>query len=525
MLMLNGSSGVCPTRQLLERVYQYLGDGAFLALPALTWLEASDTMLVSVCVAGVVLSLMVIAGVLTGPCLALLAILYLTIVNGGGVFTEFQSDGLLVEATVIALFLVSWRPLERPWKGAPPLSTPPAISLWLMRFLLFRLMFAAGLVKLMSGDPTWQDLSAMAYHYETQPIPSPAAWLFYHLPLPVHKLESAATFVIELLAPLLMLFGSRCRLIAGISFILLHAMIIVTGNYSFLNYLTAFLSICLIEDRYLGKILPGWLVSCLIPGEMQEDGQTSPSDKQHGPIRLTTTALAAVLFLLGAFRFLAGLGVYLPAPIITGLRAAAPYHIANSYGMFAVMTTQRPEIVFEGSDDLTHWQEYSFKFKVDRLDKAPPLMAPHMPRLEWRLWFEAMDVSRTEPWVLNLCHLMLRGDKEVMRMFVPGPFVDSKPPRYLRAFVYDYHFTDFKGLEKGQWWWRENKRLFIPPVELDGEFIKPVSGSEEAREIRRRSYPLCRSVRSCGTRDTAPGAGALSISRRWFALSRYRCPS
>ncbi|MGD9683504.1 MAG: lipase maturation factor family protein [Candidatus Obscuribacterales bacterium] len=469
MLMLNGSSGVCPTRQLLERVHQYLGAEAFLALPALTWLNASDTMLVSICVAGVVLSLMVIAGVLTGPCLTLLAILYLSIVNGGGVFTGFQSDGLLVEATVIALFLVSWRPLERPWKGAPPLSSPPAFSLWLMRFLLFRLMFAAGLVKIMSGDPSWQDLTAMAYHYETQPIPSPAAWFFYHLPLPVHKLESAATFVVELLAPPLMFFGRRCRLVAGISFMLLHAMIIVTGNYSFLNYLTAFLSLCLIEDRYLRKILPGRFVSSLIPEE------SSPEEKKREPFRLAVSALAGLLFLAGASRFLAGLGVYLPVSIMTGLRAIAPFHIANSYGMFAVMTTQRPEIVFEGSDDLVHWQEYSFRFKVDALDKAPPVMAPHMPRLEWRLWFEAMDVGRTEPWVLNLCRLMLRGDQEVMRMFVPCPYVNGKPPRYLRAFVYNYHFTDFDKLEKGQWWWRDDKRLFIPPVELDGDFIKPVS--------------------------------------------------
>ncbi|MCA9804572.1 MAG: lipase maturation factor family protein, partial [Cyanobacteria bacterium HKST-UBA02] len=432
------------------------------------------------------LSLMVIAGVFTGPCLFILATLYLTIVNGGGVFTGFQSDGLLVEATVIALFLVSWRPLERPWKGAPPLSSPPAISLWLMRFLLFRLMFAAGLVKIMSGDPTWQDLTAMAYHYETQPIPSPAAWFFYHLPLPVHKIESAATFVIELLAPLLMFFGRRCRLAAGISFMLLHAMIIVTGNYSFLNYLTAFMSICLIEDRYLKGILPGWLIARLMPDkaeklreevpvEQQETEESAPSEKRHGRSQIVTAALAAVLFLIGTSRFLAGLGVYLPVPVMTGLRAIAPFHIANSYGMFAVMTRQRPEIVFEGSDDLVRWQEYSFKFKVDGLDKAPPVMAPHMPRLEWRLWFEAMDVSRTEPWVLNLCRLMLRGDAEVMRMFVPGPYVNGKPPRYLRAFVYNYHFTDFEKLKKGQWWWRDDKRLFIPPVELDGDFIKPVS--------------------------------------------------
>lgn len=474
ILGLNGSHGIEPTTLLLERVREYCGGTAMFALPTLAWFNSSDPFIIGMAIAGVVLSVFVIAGVLAAPCLVVLAILWLSLINGGCEFTAFQSDGLLVETTVLSLFFVRWCVFDTPWKSAKPTSIEPSfLSILLLRFLLFRLMFSGGLVKLLSGDPTWQDLTAMSYHYETQPIPTPLAWFAYHMPLLVHKVSVIQVFLTELVVPLTYFFGKRTRLIAAIYSALLHFLIILTGNYTFLSYLCIVLCIPLVDDSYWLKAMPekrrAKVVSEFVKEPLSAESlieSAKESSRGRLLVRRLANVFACVFLFFGACRFSAGLvnGFFVPSIVREALIYTAPFHLFNSYGMFAVMTTTRPEIVFEGSDDGKNWKVYEFHYKVGDLKKPPPIVAPHMARLDWRLWFAAMDRVSESPWVFGIVKLLLTGDPQIKPFFRDYPFPDH-PPKYIRAFVYDYHFSDWSQLfTSGQWWTRDNKRTYLSPL-------------------------------------------------------------
>lgn len=481
ILGLNGSHGIEPTTLLLERVREYCGNTAMFVLPTLAWFNSSDSFILGMAIAGVVLSIFVIAGVLSAPSLVMLAILWLSLINGGGEFTAFQSDGLLVETTVLSLFFVRWCVFDTPWKFAKPTSIEPSLlSILLLRFLIFRLMFSGGLVKLLSGDPTWQDLTAMSYHYETQPIPTPLAWFAYHLPLVAHKFSVIMVFLTELVVPLTYFVGRRSRLIAAIYTALLHLMIILTGNYTFLNYLSIVLCIPLVDDSYLLKLVPEkWrskVASDFVKEPLSSESlieSAKASSRGRLLARHLANVFAAVFLFFGACRFSAGLlhGFFVPPIVREALTFTAPFHLFNSYGMFAVMTTTRPEIVFEGSDDGKIWKVYEFHYKVGDLKKPPPIVAPHMARLDWRLWFAAMDRASESPWVFGIVKLLLTGDPQIKPFFRDYPFTEH-PPKYIRVFVYDYHFSDWNHLfTSGEWWYRDNKRTYLPPLMMrrDGQ--------------------------------------------------------
>jgi len=468
---LNGEHGILPCSQLLSANVD-LGFARFFFLPTLSWLNCSDAFLQGMTVAGVVASLLVVAGILTGPALTICLVLWLSIVAQGGEFTQFQSDGMLVEATLLTLFIVPWNVFEPPWpvrerwrrQGAPL-----PFGMLLLRFMVFRLMLAAGLVKLLSGDSTWADFSALQYHFFTQPIPTPLAWYANQLPPFVLKSFVAGMFVIELILPFLVWGPRLARLIAATGFILLHLGISLTGNYTFLNYLSITLSIPVLDDVIVKKLLPAKLVSAI------EAATTEPP--QGLPKRFIQSGAAVLLTLAGGqlLGTLIGTALLL-TPVLVIL---SPLEICNRYGLFAVMTTTRPEIVIQGSNDGVQWQTYEFLYKVsDDLKRPPPWVAPHMPRLDWRLWFAAMEPYQANPWVLNLLERMLQGQKEVLAFFSKNPFPD-KPPRYVRALVYDYHFTDGKMMKvTGNWWWRDNERVYLPPLTLDGGTIAPAQTNE-----------------------------------------------
>lgn len=254
---------------------------------------------------------------------------------------------------------------------------------------------------------------------------------------------------------------------------MLHLGIIASGNYTFLNYLTIAMCVPLIDDSLWLKLLPITLMTKLRASLSAVSKASKPSIDAK-TIVLITTSLIFLLF--GTCQFIEGLGMgFLLARRWTEtLATLAPFRVFNSYGMFAVMTTSRPEIIFEGSDDGKDWKEYVFKYKVDDLRKAPPVIAPHMPRLDWRLWFAAMGSCEENPYVFSIARLLLQGDPALLHACKYVPFSD-KPPRFVRAFVYDYHFTDAGTLfSKGEWWRRDNRREFFPAFELsnDGQ-LKP----------------------------------------------------
>lgn len=480
LLALNGSQGIVPTVALLNEAAVQFGPDCIFYMPTLAWIDSSDAFLVGIAYGGVITSLLVVAGVLTAPSLMVLAVLWLSLVNGGGEFTGFQSDGMLVEATFLTLFFAPWQlfephlPVAVRWRTQ---MAPPMVSIWLLRFMIFRLMFAAGAVKLLSGDVTWANLTALQYHFETQPIPTPLAWCVHQLPPALLKFGVIMTFVSELIAPVLVFSTRKLRYVAAALMSVLHLMILLTGNYTFLNYLSICLCIPVLDDRPFKHVLPARLQSRIVGSQK--------SETSHAALRNLIPAIACLPLIFMAFAQLVasvgGRGI-VPQAMREVILAVSSFHLADRYGMFAVMTTRRPEVVFEGSMDGEHWSTYEFKYKVDDdLKKAPPVVAPHMPRLTWRLWFAAMGPIEESAWVLGLALRMLEGQPGIKQFFSHDPF-PGDPPKYVRAFVYDYHFTTWDELMKtGKWWWRENRRTFFPPVTLVEGHLAPADISSRVR--------------------------------------------
>ncbi|HEY9870478.1 MAG TPA: lipase maturation factor family protein [Candidatus Obscuribacterales bacterium] len=467
---LIGSGGVCPAADLLHEVAKTTGEGRYWLVPSLAWIDPSDWFLRFLCGGGVVLSVLLILGVGTTPVLVLLWLFWLSIVTVCDVFSGFQSDGLLLEAGFLAIFLAPAQLLAPHWRVPAWMRREPApspIVLWLLRWLVFRLVFGSGLAKLLSGDTTWRNLTALTYHYETQPLPTPLGWYAHHLPVWLQKLSVVGTYVSELVGPPLM-FGPRTmRLVSAILMAVLQVLIFLTGNYTFLNLLTIALCIPLLDDALLRPLLPGWLSE-----------KIALSAQESTPLRFElywVVPLATVFVLVSCAGWAAmffGTSV-VPRPGRLLAAAVAPFRTINSYGVFGVMTTRRLEVVVEGSRDGKTWQEYEFKYEPGDLKKPPPWVAPHQPRLDWRFWFAAMD-DQPEPWVLGFTMRLLQGSPEVLELMGKNPFPGA-PPRYVRVLRYQYRFTDIKTLKRtGQWWQRDYMGVLLPPVTLHrGDVFDP----------------------------------------------------
>lgn len=431
-LGLVGSQGILPLADYLKAAQEQLGASALHRLPTLFWLNASDTAILGLCVAGTVAALALLLPVRRAAfwLLALCYAGYLSVFHGGQVFTQYQWDILLLEVGFLAL----WLPGH------------PRIGVWLMRWLLFRFMLYSGAIKLMSGDPTWANLTALFHHFETQPLPTPLAWYAHHLPDWWLKASTAAVFVIELVVPFLYFTPRRPRMLAAWLTIALQVAILLTGNYNFFNLLTLVLCISLFDDRALGRLAP----------------------KSRAPTRRAPRALAAgaaaLVILLGLTQFAAFFGWRAPAPVQTAMAAARPFHLANTYGLFAVMTTERPEIVVQGRRQGEPWRTYRFKYKPGEVADGPGWMIPHQPRLDWQMWFAALGSVRQNPWFGRFAMRLLEGSEPVTELLAYNPFPDE-PPDLLRAQLYQYRFTE-PGTEDAEWaWWtREQSGLYMQPV-------------------------------------------------------------
>jgi lipase maturation factor 1 len=386
----------------------------------------SDTTLLVIAWSGVALAAALIAGVLPVPATILLYILYLTIDLAGQDFLSFQWDALLLEAGFAAILLA-------PFGIRPSYSQQPStIALWVQRLLIFRLMLQSGLVKLQSGDPAWRSLTALDFHFETQPLPTPPAWYAHHFSAGIHKVMTAGVFAVELAVPFLFLMPRRLRIIGAWITMVFQLLIAITGNYAFFNILTIVLCITLLDDQHLRRFIP-----------LRIQQKAGVRVGMMRPWRRLVAVVSLILIFLG----------------LTGLtpRRLRPFQIVNRYGLFAIMTTARPEIVIEGSDDGAQWKEYEFKYKP-----GPLWIAPHQPRLDWQMWFAALGSYQENPWFQALMIRLLEGSPDVLGLFRTNPFPD-KPPRYVRALVYDYKFSD-QG--SGEWWKRELLGNYFPAVSL-----------------------------------------------------------
>ncbi|HEY7515086.1 MAG TPA: lipase maturation factor family protein, partial [Vicinamibacteria bacterium] len=412
---LYGSRGILPVTELLGFAASRLGPERYRLLPTLAWVSASDGALLFLAWGGAALALLQVACVAPRLVLLLLWAFYLSLVSPGRVFMGFQWDGLLLEAGLLAVFLAPGG--VRPGAGAPP---PPAYAVWLLRLLLFRLMFGSGAVKLLSGDPTWRSLDALRVHYETQPLPTWIGWYAHQLPVTVQRLSCGTMFLVELGLPLLIFAGRSGRLVAFAGFVLLQGTIALTGNYGFFNLLTVALAVLLLDDAALPRALRP-AVPAPVP---------APRPLVLW-IRRAATVVPATLFLVSVVVFSSSLGLRVPwpAPVLVLEEALAPFRSVNAYGLFAVMTTSRPAILVEGSRDGLEWRAYPFRFKPDDLDRPPGFVAPHQPRLDWQMWFAALGDCEANPWFLRFLDRLREGSPPVLGLLAGNPFPEG-PPRY-----------------------------------------------------------------------------------------------
>jgi hypothetical protein len=441
------------------------------------------------------LSLLLIAGMIPGLTAFLLWLLYLSITVLGQTFMSFQWENLLLEAGLIAVLLAPWKGRLENGFEAPPKQRlhhlfwiawergPHTLGRLLCWWLLFRLMFQSGLVKLASNDDVWWNLSALSKHYWTQPIPNAVAWYAHQLPDWFDRFSVGLTYLIEIVVPFLILGPAIARRAACYAIMSLMALIALTGNYTFFNLLTALLCISLLDDA-------SW------PAFLRRSYERRTRDhviNSWSTTRLRSLALPAVLAMGAAgilFVYHVSIGAFylsrtanqfvqavdsryqkewrLPAvgqPEI--LSMMAPFRSINSYGLFANMTEERPEIVIEGSRDGAEWIAYEFHYKPGRLDRRPPFVAPHQPRLDWQMWFAALGRWERNLWFVRMIGRLLEGSDSVEALLAHNPFGDA-PPRFIRAVLYEYTFTGFQQKRQtGEWWERSRKGLYFPEITLE----------------------------------------------------------
>ncbi len=477
---LIGSGGILPLGDYLGPLHERLASEAYRLLPTLTWFSSSDAFLHVLCACGVGLSLLLIVGVAPTPVLLALWAVYLSLQLAGQVFLSFQWDILLLESGFCAVFFApaEWRP-RLPWNA----TAPSRAGRWLLWSLLVKLMVLSGAVKLICLDPTWWSLTALDYHYFTQPLPLRTSWYAHHLPGWFQKLSVLVMFAVEIGVPFLIWGPRRLRLAACAALIGFQLLIAATGNYGFFNLLTTVLCVPLLDDAFLGRFLPAG---------RRGGGPARKKGWRRLPGRVVRLALVGCLLLLSGLSFVREVVRTEPRSGIDGpfglaldlgrshvlswgeplLRAVDPFNTVNGYGLFRGMTTTRPEIVIEHSADGRSWQEYEFRYKAGDVTRPPRRAAPHMPRLDWQMWFAALNPQGNFVWLERLVLRLLEGAPAVQALLERVP-PGSPPPAYVRLVLYSYEFSEPAERKAGGAWWRRQRQ---------GELTRPLSLEQLRRD-------------------------------------------
>jgi hypothetical protein len=433
-------------------------------------------MLMVVCWAGLICSLLVAFNVWPRLTLFLCFICFLSFVSAAQDFSSYQSDGMLLEAGFISLFFVA--PGIRPGLGA---SHPPSrASLFLLQWEWFRIYFQSGAVKLLSGDPQWRNFTAMDQYYQNGPLPTWIGWYIQHLPHGVHATAVVLTLIMELGLIWMLFLPRRWRMVLFFIVTPWQIMVIVTANYAFLNYLVLSMGVLLLDDGSVVKYLPEkWRVR--FQGHMSPRPETSQeiraepeswratAAKHWSAIKLavSTVMLMCIFSATSAeLIWMFARGAPLPSSPVAALE---PFRIANQYGLFAVMTRGRYEIEFQGSSDGQNWTAYPFRYKPQALNQPPGVYAPHQPRFDWNLWFASLGQWRESPIVPNTELRLLENDKDVLALFAGNPF-PRQPPKQIRAVLWQYWFTSMdEKRSTGLWWRRQLLGLYAPTLEREAD--------------------------------------------------------
>ncbi len=447
---LIGPHGLLPAGEYLAEVRQAFGfPRALWFAPSLFWISASDGALLAVTVVGVVASALLALNVAPRVSIVVAGVCFLSFVGAAQDFASYQSDGMLLEAAFISFFLAPRGLRPRLGVADPPSPLPTFLLLWEW----FRIYFESGVVKLLSGDLQWRSLSAMDHYYENGPLPTWLGWYFQQLlPHGVHAVVVLLIFAFELVIVWCAFLPRRFRLTCFFLSTVFQAGIILTANYAFLNYLVLCLGVLMLDDRFLRSATPP-----------TPPGRTSwPSRIALGWILYATVVVAP------------GIAHLLPGPLAWPAMALEPFRIANRYGLFAVMTTERYEIEFQGSRDGVHWTPYPFRYKPQDPTRPPGIYAPYQPRFEWNLWFASLGQWRAYPWVLRTEIRLLEGSPAVLHLFARDPFPDA-PPTWVRAIRWQYWFTTPQEKRAtGAFWNREERGLYAPELHLGTQGLEAV---------------------------------------------------
>lgn len=440
---LAGPQGILPLERYQADVAAALGrPAAWFWLPSLFWwIGDSNPVLQGTALLGALLSLLLLFGRWERVLLIALFLLYLSLYHAGQIFTNFQWDTLLLETGFLAIFLAG---------GVHPLL------ILLFEWLLFRLRFMSGLFKLLSGDPSWADFSALNHYFEAQPLPHIGAWYAHHLPDWLHKGGVGLTLFSELIVPCFIFLPRPFRLAAAGITILMQLLIMATSNHNFINLLTILLCLFLLDDGIVGRLLPRALREWI-----------TARPRPAGKPKLLAISLAALLIvpasLIGFTQQL--IQQPLAMPLQTIYDSVRRYGIGNIYHVYPTMQTQRHEFVIQGSMDGKHWQNYEFQYKPGDPSRRPTCNLPHQPRLDWMVWFVPTQQSVQIYWFGKFMQRLHQGSPSVTGLLAHNPFPDQ-PPRYLRVLVYRYEFTDAKTRQDtGTWWHRSYMGEFprVPP--------------------------------------------------------------
>jgi lipase maturation factor 1 len=413
---LIGPNGILPARDYLLYAKQAVGAKAYWLIPSLLWIDAGRGALTALVVTGLIASVLLTLNVLPRTSIAVAAICHLSFVAAAQEFSGYQSDGMLLEAALLSLFLGHKAP-------------PTRAAVFLLQWEWFRIYFQSGLVKILSGEEQWRNLTAMDKYYENGPLPTLFAWYVQQWPHAFHATTAAVTLIAELFLVFLLFAPRPVKLVLFAIATALQVGIILTANYAFLNYLVLALGIFLLEDS------------------------RQPPTANRQPNRLQLVALPLIFTLTLIIFF---------APHSAPARFIAPFRVVNSYGLFAVMTRARFELEFQGTRDGRTWIVYPFRYKPQNPREAPRFFAPYQPRFDWNLWFASLGSVSSDPWVMSVQERLLANEPDVLRLFRANPFADA-PPRAVRVVIWQYWFTTHEERARtGAYWNRRFLGEYAP---------------------------------------------------------------
>jgi hypothetical protein len=463
---LIGPNGILPASEYLKNIAEHVGWARYWYAPSLVWFSSGSPMLLEICWIGMIASILLVLNIWPRGTLAVCFVCFLSFVSAAGDFSGYQSDGMLLEAGFLSLFLA-----PRGFRPGFGESKPAARAAhYLLLWEWFRIYFESGVAKIAGGDRQWRNFTAMDEYYQNGPLPTWIGWYAQHLPHWFHGGATALTLALELFFIWAAFLPRRFRIVLFFVVTPWQIGIILTANYTFLNYLVLMLGFLLLDDRFLEQFFPSKRKTQILRSEAgASNAEAALGHRVSGWLaRSRVTAVAVML----AWHFYATTAqmvwmiarVPLPtSPVV----ALDPFRIANRYGLFAVMTRGRYEIEFQGSDDGQTWIAYPFRYKPQELEKPPRIYAPYQPRMDWNLWFASLGEWRDNPMVLRTERRLLSNDADVLSLFASNPFGHS-PPRQIRAVLWQYWFTSMEEKrQKGVWWRRELMGLYAPAIELE----------------------------------------------------------